>query len=209
MSPRQPVGVRRGRPTTSRRAVYVAAAVVAVVAVSVAFDVGHGATKADRGRDLTGLVSTVHADVASCVSSVTDSFEAFTAVVTTQPGERHAAEGIISGDEPNCTPEANSNLYDLATLEAPGTLRAYNVQPALTDVVAWSFPNGAAVINDLGALLTSPADSSARVDLSRRLATMHRLATSAQATLDAAGHHLGVRVAALDIGTTYRLPAGF
>jgi hypothetical protein len=153
-------------------------------------------------------VTTVDADVGACVSSLADSVAAYTAVVTTQPGERHAAEGIIDGDEPNCTLEENSDLYDMATLEAPGSLRSFNVQPVLTDAVTWAFPNAAGAIDDLGQLLASPADASARVDLRRRLGVMSQLAASAQATLNAAGRHLGVRVAALDIGTTYRLGDG-
>jgi hypothetical protein len=203
--PRRPAR-RLTRP--HRRATYVALGVAAVVAASVAFDVGHGATAGDRAGDHRSLVTTMKADVGACVSSVSDSLEAYRAVAGGQTGERHAAQGIISGDEPNCTPEDNSDLYDLATLEVPGTLRDYKVQPAVTDLVTWAFPDGAAAINDLGRLLVVPADQSARDDLRRRLVTMGQLADAAQGLLDAAGRRLGTQVASLDVGTAKWLGSG-
>lgn len=195
----------------TRRGRWALAGVAAVVAVSAAVDLGHRAGGADRAGDMRALVRTIDTDVAACNSSLRDSYDAYAAVAAGQTAEHGAAASIIAGDEPNCTPAANSDLFDLATTEAPATLRSYGLQPAITDVSTWAFPGAAAAISDLGTLLahpTGPTAAAARRDLHARLAAMDGLAASAQAALAGAGRHLGLQVGPLDLGATSRLRAG-
>jgi hypothetical protein len=199
---------RPHRPRLSRRGRYVALATVAVVVGSAAFDLGRPKTTADRAGDLRALVTEIRTDVASCHASVVSSFEAYTDVVDGHPSKRRAAEVIVAGNEPECTPESNSDLYDMATSEAPGSLRGFDVQSVLTDVTTWAFPQAAAAINDVDQLLLRPGDVTARADLRRRVAAMARLEGSAQRVLDAAGASLGTRVDSVDLGTADSLGRG-
>jgi hypothetical protein len=176
--------------------------VAAVVVASLGFDLGHHATTTDQASDLRGLVNQVKTDLASCNASVRDSFAAYAEVVSGRPEERNAAVGIIRGNQPNCTPVANSDLYDLATLEAPGTLRSFQVQQATVDLATWAFPDASAAISDVGRLLAEPADQAARSDLTRRTADMARLDQSAEGRLAAAAAALHTRVANLDLRST-------
>lgn len=185
-----------------RRGHYALLGVAAVVLASVAVDIGHRATTSDRASDLRGFVNQVKSDLASCNASVRDSFAAYTEVVSGRPDERKAAEGIVSGDEPNCTPVANSDLYDLATLEAPGTLRSFGVQTATGNLSSWAFPDAAATIADLGQLLTHPGDQAAGPDLTRRMDDMARLDQSAERTFAAAATALHTGIASLDLRST-------
>jgi hypothetical protein len=190
-----------------RRGALVAAAVGIVVAGSVAVDVGGSATTADRAGDLRAFTVLINTDVASCNSSLRDSFSAYSAVVGGQANERSTAIGIIQGDEPNCTPVSNSDLYDLATTEAPGSLRTFRVQQVATDVVSWTFPNAAAAIQDLGTMLAHPGDTHTRDDLRSRVKALTHLDGSAQRSLDSAAVALHTRVERLDLGSTGSLLA--
>jgi hypothetical protein len=185
-----------------RRGHYVLLGVAAVVLASVATDIGHRASTSDRASDLRGLVNEVKSDLASCNASVRDSFSAYSEVVRGRPDERSAAEGIVNGDEPNCTPVANSDLYDLATLETPGTLRSFGVQAATVNLSSWAFPDAAATISDLGQLLTHPDDQAAGQDLTRRMDDMARLDQSAEGTFAAAATALHTGISSLDLRST-------
>lgn len=194
-----PAGLPPRRMRSSIRARWVVAGVVAVVGASLALDFGHSANRADRGSDLKALVSQVNTDVASCNSSVADSFTAYREVIGGRADERSAAEKIAADDEQYCTPVGNTDLYDLATLEVPGTLKAYNLQAALGQVVSWAYPNGAAAIDDIGRMLASSANTGARQDLQSRLAAMRQLAASADRSFSVAAAALGVTVNSFDI----------
>ncbi|MCU4186686.1 hypothetical protein K6U06_20145 [Acidiferrimicrobium sp. IK] len=206
--PGAPAPRRRWRTKTGA---WVAACTVAVIGASVAFDVGHSTTPADRAGDLRRYVAALNTDIASCNSSLRDSLSAYREVVGGRHDEKGAALSIIRGDEPNCTPEANSNLYDMDTTEAPATLRAYGVQEAATDLGSWAFPAAAAAINDLAAMLAAPttaAAGAARSDLQARAATLAELGRSAQLVVDRAAGSLGTAVARLDVGAAGDLAAG-
>ena len=93
---------RGGRMT--RRGRWVVAGVAVTVALSAAFDIGHGGGTRGRAGDLTALVATINTDIAACNSSLRDSYSAYAEVVGGRNDERATAESIIAGDEPNCTP---------------------------------------------------------------------------------------------------------
>jgi len=183
-----------------RRTLYLALGVVAVVIGSVAFDIGHSATRADRASDLRALASEVKSDLASCNASLNDSFSAYSAVVNGRHNELSAAEGIIRGDAPECTPVENSDLYDLATLEATPTLRAYNLQPAITQFEEWAFPNATGVMSDLEKLLGDPGSAATKADAASRLAQMTQLSRAAEGSFGAAAARLGTGIAGFDLG---------
>lgn len=185
-----------------QRGALVAAAVGVLVVGSVAVDVGGSATTAQRAGDLRAFVTLINTDVASCNSSLRDSFSAYAAIAGGQTNKRNTAIGIIQGDEPNCTPVSNSNLYDLATTQAPGSLRHFDVQHVASNVVSWTFPNAAAVIEDLGNILIRPGDVTIRKDLRARVALLTRLDGSAQRSLDSAAVSLHTHVDRLDLGST-------
>ncbi len=199
---------RRRPPWYRRRGPLIVLAAGVVVAGSVAFDVGGTTTSSTRAGDLRSFVTTLDADVASCNSSLRDSYAAYAAVVAGQRSELASAKSIIAGDEPNCTPESNTDLYDFATTQAPATLRAYPVQDAADRVDTWAFPDAAAAINDLEALLAHPGDAKARADLTAKVKAMVSLSGSAQRSLDATALALGTRIGRLDLGATSGLQRG-
>jgi hypothetical protein len=182
--------------------------VAAVLAASIAFDVGHSATRGNRASDLRSLVSQVKTDLTSCNASAGDSFAAYTEVVGGRHDELGAAKSIIGGDQPYCTPVGNTDLYDLATLEVPGTLRTYNLQPAVQELSTWAYPDAAAAITDVGQMLAHPSDAGARQDLTARLNEMAQLDRSAQASFDRAAAALGTSVDNMNLGAADQLGAG-
>jgi hypothetical protein len=189
----------------SRRSRYLALGVGLFVLGSVVFNLGFSTTRADRAADLRVLVSHVASDVASCNSSVRDSLTAYTEVVAGHPSERSSAEKVVAGDEPYCTPVGNTDLYDLETLEVPGSLKAYNLQPALQDLSQWAYPTGATAMTDVGVLLAHPEDAAARTDLQSRLMRMRALDASAESAFSRAGTALGTSVQNIDLGAADRL----
>lgn len=189
----------------SRRTRYLALGAGLFVAGSVVFNIGLPERRTDRAADLRALASQLAGDMRSCNSSARDSFVAYTDVVQGHPAERAAAEKLISDDEQYCTPVGNTDLYDLSTLEVPGTLRAYDLQPAVQDLGSWAFPNAAAAITDVASLLSHPGDPAVRADLGRRLAQMAQLSASAGDSFDRAAAALGTRVEPFDLGAPDRL----
>ena len=186
--------------TRRRRTLYLALGVLAVVIGSVAFDIGHSATRADRASDLRALASQVKSDLASCNASLNDSFSAYTAVLNGRHDELSAAEGIIRGDAPECTPVENSDLYDLATLEATPSLRAYNLQPAMIQFGEWAYPDANGVMTDLAKLLSDPTSATAKADAVSRLAQMTQLSRSAEGSFGSAATRLGTGIPGFNLG---------
>ena len=206
--PAVPTPRRRWR---TRTGAWVAACCVAVVGASVAIDVGHSTSRRDRAGDLRAYVAALNTDIASCNSSLRDSVAAYREVTGGRRDERAAALSIIRGDEPSCTPEADTNLYDMDTTQAPATLRVFGVQAAATDLGSWAFPNAAAAINDLATLLAGPAapaaGGGARSDLRARAAALAALGRSAQLVVDRAAAGLGTGVGRLELGAAGDLGA--
>ena len=192
----------------SRRSRYLALGVGLFVAGSIAFNVGRPEGRADRAGDLRALAAHVAADMKACNSSARDSFTAYTEVVDGHPGERAAAEKLIVDDEQYCTPVGNTDLYDLATLEVPGTLRSFGLQPALQDVSSWAYPTASSAISDVAILLAHPGDPAAHADLGRRLAQMAQLSSSASGLFDRAAATLGTTVQSFDLGAPNGLGPG-
>ena len=192
----------------SRRKKYLALGVGLFVAASVVFNIGRPERRTDRAGDLRALAAHLDADMRSCDSSARDSFTAYTDVMSGDTARRAAAEKLISDDEQYCTPVGNTDLYDLSTLEAPGTLRSYDLQPAVQALSSWAYPNAAAAISDVGTLLAHPGDAPARADLSQRLGQMATLSASADGAFRRAALALGTRVEPFDLGAPDRLGAG-
>ena len=192
----------------SRRSRYLAIGVGLFVAGSVAFNIGRPEARSDRAGDLRALASHVVTDTRACNSSARDSFTAYTEVLHGHPSERAAAEKLIADDEQYCTPVGNTDLYDLATLEVPGTLRSYRLQPALLDLSSWAYPNAASAISDVDTLLARPGDPLARADLGRRLQQMGELSSSASGAFDRAAVALGTTIQPFDLGAADRLGPG-
>ena len=192
----------------SRRTRYLALGVGVFVAGSIVFNIGRPERRADRDGDLRALATHLNADMRSCDSSARDSFTAYADVVSGDTARRAAAEKLISDDEQYCTPVGNTDLYDLSTLEAPGTLRAYDLQPAVQALSSWAYPNAAAAISDVGTLLAHPGDASAQADLGRRLGQMATLSASADGSFRRAALALGTTVEPFDLGAPDRLGTG-
>ncbi len=188
-----------------------AAGAGAVILASVAFDIGHTTTTRDRAGELRAFVASLNTDIASCNSSLRDSFSAYQEVTAGRGDLRSTAVSIIRGDEPSCTPAGNTNLYDMVTTQAPATLRAFGVDAVTSDLSSWAFPQAAAAINDLATALANPGSTSAAaagIDLRTRASTLTQLADSAQAVLDRTAVALSTSVARLDLGSAGSLRAG-
>ncbi len=192
----------------SRRSRYLALGIAALAAGTVVFNLGHGTTRSDRVSDLKGLVSQLQADVAACNSSARDSFSVYLDVIDGHPGDRGRAEGVVGGDQPYCTPVGNTDLFDLATLEAPPSLRSLDLQPTVQALAQWAYPQAAGAISDVDTLLKDPADPVATADLHSRLAAMRSLEASVNDSLARAGASLGVSGLHVDLGATDGLGSG-
>ena len=192
----------------SRRSRYLAVGIGLFLLGSIVFNIGFSTNRNDRASDLRSLVSQVSSDLASCHSSVTDSFAAYDDVVNGHPGDRKKAEKVINGNQPYCTPVGNTDLYDLDTLEVPGSLRDYNLQPAVQNLGQWAYPDASNLIGDLGALLANPGDYKARTDLQSQINQMASLNDSAVATFDGAARNLRTTVDNIDLRTPDGLGSG-
>ncbi|MHB1613871.1 MAG: hypothetical protein ACYCXA_04960 [Actinomycetes bacterium] len=187
VSPPLPVGPRRWY---ANRVIQVAIG-TAAVALMVLADWPHPATPNQRISDLGSLEKQVNADQASCSLGVVASIVGYDRVVTGDSADRATAISLALESAMECRPDANPQLLDLTTTSAPRDLAGDGLTNAVQTVVAWSYPNGAAVCNDLVTLLRHGWDPGVLADVRSRLSAMRQENTQATTVFDAEAAKLG------------------
>lgn len=137
----------------------------------------------DRAAQFKALQTEVWTDVQSCNAALSDSLTAVTEILNGSSKDLATAYSIVTQDEPNCSPVGNSDLLDLASINVPNLLRNYNVQPAITGLYTWAFPQAAYIILDFRGLLTNRHNVALARDIVRRQKIMDAYSTRAQKIL--------------------------
>lgn len=163
----------------------------AAVALMVVADWPHPATPSQRAQDLVLLEKQVDGLQASCSLGVIASITAYDQIVTGQSRDRATARSLAEQSALDCRPDGNPQLLDLTTTSAPRDLSMYKLDDAIARTIDWSFPNGAALCDNLAQLLRPGAHGALLGDARARLTTMSADATAVQQMFDAAGAELG------------------
>jgi hypothetical protein len=189
---------RRGWSYPPRRwSVLVALAVAAIVAVSAATDLLHGASDAGRLSDLRSYYKAEETGVSSCAGGLNDSLVALQAVLAGASTERATAESLASLGAQACTPALNDVLFNMATSPPPRSLAGYGAATAGDDLYKWAYPDAAAAQTEVDRLLREHAALTAATahTLYRELLALQRSGLQIQRLFETAAARLHSRLA--------------
>ncbi len=184
-------------------AILVGAAALAIIVIS---DYPRTASVNDRAAQFAALQTEVWTDVQSCNAALSDSLTAVTEILNGSSKDLVTAYSIVTQDEPNCSPVGNSDLLDLASINAPNLLRNYNVQTTVNDLYTWAFPQAAYIILDFRTLLKNFHDTAVANDIVRRQKIMDVYEKQAQSELNTDAKDFGIAPKNLGLITLSNYP---
>ncbi len=161
-----------------RRAVLVTFGVLVVLAVTVISDLPvHGSRAADvsAGRS---VMSEVNTDVAPCAFAVQEALTIRGDQVARSltASDRSLAPGLLRDDQVACS-FTNENIYDLSTIEVPGSAVGNRLGDLVATTTLWTTSDALGAIVDIQRLLSEPNDVTAQ----RNLVKMERALASDRA----------------------------
>jgi hypothetical protein len=161
-----------------RRAVLVTFGVLVVLAVTVISDLPvHGSRAADvsAGRS---VMSEVNTDVAPCAFAVQEALTIRGDQVARSltASDRSLAPGLLRDDQVACS-FTNENIYDLSTIEVPGSAVGKRLGDLVATTTLWTTSDALGAIVDIQRLLSEPNDVTAQ----RNLVKMERALASDRA----------------------------
>ncbi len=164
-----PANTKRAQPPWyRRRAILVTVGVLVVLAVTVISDLPvHGSRAADvsAGRS---VMSEVNTDIAACAFAVQEALTIRGDQVrhTLTASNRSVAPGLLRDDQVACS-FTNENIYDLSTIEVPGSAAGKRLGNLVATTVLWTTSDALGAIVDVQRLLSQPNDVSAQRNLVR------------------------------------------
>ena len=182
----EPVKAGLGGWVRGHRRTSAVAAVVVTLAVVAAADWPHKATRGQLQGDLADYVTQVRADVLSCGMEVEETLSAYNQIMAGVSSDRETAIGIADRTALDCTPAGNDKILDLAATQPPRSLAIYHLELGTSQLYGWASTDAVVAMQDIHALLVSPADPVKLADVKVRLGDMQQRAASAQAIFDAA-----------------------
>jgi len=161
-----------------RRAVLVTFGVLVVLAVTIISDLPvHGSRAADvsAGRS---VMSEVNTDIGPCAFAVQEALtiRGDEAAHLLTASNRSVAPGLLRDDQVACS-FTNENIYDLSTIEVPGSAAGKRLGNLVATTTLWTTSDALGAIVDVQRLLSEPNDVSAQ----RNLVKMERALTSDRA----------------------------
>jgi hypothetical protein len=176
---------------------------VGVVAVGVAAVISDLPTHTSRATDIQGettLITEINADVAPCVFAVREALTLYSDETsgTLSSGNRSQIPSLLRDDQNACS-FTDSSIFDLSSIEVPGSPAGKHVGEAANTMTVWATSDALGAIEVVQALTSSPADRKARAQLlvDERLLAQDR--AKATAEINAAGRILRTRLPALNL----------
>lgn len=145
------------------------ALVVALVAlVTVLTDLPVHTSRTDDIAAQRSVMSEVNSDLASCALGVHQAVGIWKLADAHQltGSERAPTPGLLSDDQTACT-LTNQGVYDLSTIEPPGTAAGKYVGQMVATAMLWTTSDALRVIEDVQTLMDHPANAAARRDLAK------------------------------------------
>ena len=219
------VAIRRSAWPTRRspRLLYIAAAVLLVIGVSVALV--HRPSTGQRASDLRGFLHDMTTGIESCAGGVSESLTALRGIESGSSNQVTDAIGVARDGASNCSLANSMPLDDLASYQVTESLASFHLASAVKGLVTWASPDAVNVQTDVAnvlaartpqarstataALQRGPADAecAARVG-GRRAAARDHVAFGAGHTAQAARMRSMTSPGCPDEGTISREPCG-
>lgn len=183
---------REALPWWRRRAVLVAAGVLAVVAVAVVTDLPHSTSRAQQVSDESTVIGEVNTDVSPCTFAARESFSLYGELTqgTLTPSQRTTVPGLLRDDVAACSFTDNS-IFDLSNIEVPGSAAGRQIGQLVSTVTVWASSDAVSAIEQIETLSGAPNDPKALRALSKAEGLLASDRTKALAEVRQAGRILG------------------
>ena len=148
------------------------AAGAVLLAIAVAVGLSHRPTAGQRAADLRSFLHQLSADVQSCSGGVRESLFVLRQIDAGVSQDRATALSVANTAAANCSPANNELLVDLTSIQPPGSLASYHLQPAITALIDWAAPRASRVAAGVAAVLShdgQPSEAADRARLQRAL----------------------------------------
>jgi hypothetical protein len=164
IDPSGPRTITQKRWATRRTPVWVFAAIILVVAATVAVSLVHKPSQAQRASDLRGYLGDVNAGITSCAGGLRDALTALDKVEAGDTGDSQNATGILTYNAQNCSPANNEPLQDFTNYQVAESLASFRLDTADDDVVTWAFDAQTAQLDMLAVLKATTPTGKARAN---------------------------------------------
>jgi len=155
--------------------------VLAVLTITVISDLPvHGSQAADASAGRS-VMSEINTDIGPCAFAVQEALtiRGYEVSHTLTASNRSVAPGLLRDDQVACS-FTNENIYDLSTIEVPGSAAGKRLGNLVATTTLWATSDALGAIVDVQRLLSKPEDVPARRNL---LKTERALASDRTAAL--------------------------
>lgn len=138
-----------------RRGVLLGAAVGVVLAVTVFIDLPQHTTLAADAHEEQTVIHSITADLSDCNFAVTEGFKIFRdASGALSAANRAKIPGLLRDDIAACS-FTDQSTYDLANIEAPGTVAGRDISAAVSTLGTWTTSDALGALTEISNLLTT------------------------------------------------------
>jgi hypothetical protein len=187
-------------PWYRRRAWLVSAALVVVVAVAVLTDLPQHASRVGQISDDTNVMSQVNTDIGPCSYALGESLTIYRDLNarTLTSSQINQVPGLLREDQSACS-FTDDSIYQLSTIDIPGSASGKYMGQVVSTVTLWATSDALAAIEEIQAINSNPADTTARERLSHFERMLARDRAQAESELGAADSLLQTHLPALNL----------
>lgn len=145
-------------PWYRRRGFVLGAAVAVVIGVTVVTDLPQRTTLAADAQQEQTVIKSINTDLAQCAFAVREGFQILRASTssTLSAANRGRIPGLMRDDVQACS-FTNSNTFDLANIEVPGTAAGRAIGQAVSTLSIWTTSDALGALTEIANLTAHPA----------------------------------------------------
>ena len=168
----------------SPRLLYIAAALLLVIGVSVALV--HRPSTSQRASDLRGFLHDMTTAIQSCAGGVSESLTALRGIESGSSNQVTDAIGVARDGADNCSLANSMQIDDLSSYQVTESLASFHLAAVVEGLVTWAQPDAVNVQTDIANVLaarTPQARSKAQAALDQALRTLDAQRASVDAVI--------------------------
>lgn len=172
--------------------------IIIIIILSIALDAQTKSTINQKAADYTTFAATLKYEVQTCNGPRSQGYQAYQKVLSHQM-KPSMAINIVTAAESQCTPIANTNIYNMDTTSVPSDLSGLHLAQTLKTMNYWTFLSAAATLVDMKELIINPNNAVAAHDLKSKEKQMKIQAQQTQLILSKAAKKTGAKNISLNI----------
>jgi hypothetical protein len=186
-----------------RRRLLTTLGILAILAAFVVSDLPVHSSLREQARENATIAREINADLQPCTFAVRESFKLLGKEQTgsLSAGQRGRVPSLLREDQAACA-FTDSNMYDLANIEVPGSAPGNQMGRLDYTVTLWATSDSVAAIRDMEAIFANPANTRAKRALAKEERLLRRDRATARQQLRTAERMLNARLPQLHLPVT-------